>query len=123
MSDQIFRNHTPLGAVSKKEMYFVGDFSPVVSGSETGLVEWAPDELRVETEDIVTVKYVDEVESVVSEQDEVKSVVSKQDEVTKSVVSKQDEVRKLVVSKQDEVKSVVSKRRFFGQLFRTYTKK
>ena len=112
-----------MGAVGKKEMYFVGDFSLVVSGSETGLVEWAPDELRVETEDIVTVKYVDEVESVVSEQDEVKSVVSKQDEVTKSVVSKQDEVRKLVVSKQDEVKSVVSKRRFFGQLFRTYTKK
>ena len=112
MSDQIFRNHTPLGAVGKKEMYFVGDFSPVVSGSEPGLVEWAPDELRVETEDIVTVKYVDEVESVVSEQDELKSVVSKQDEVSK-----------LVVSKQDEVKSVVSKRRFFGQLFRTYTKK
>ena len=49
-------------------MYFAGDFSPVVSGSGTGLVEWMPDELKVETEGFVTVKYVDEVESVVPKQ-------------------------------------------------------
>ncbi|KIM59067.1 hypothetical protein SCLCIDRAFT_78610, partial [Scleroderma citrinum Foug A] len=62
LSDEIFRNLTVLGAVGKKEMSFVGDFSPVVSGSGTGLVEWAPDELRAETEGDIMVKYVDEVE-------------------------------------------------------------
>ena len=100
LSDEIFRNLTVLGAVGKKEMSFVGDFSPVVSGSGTGLVEWAPDELRAETEGDIMVKYVDEVEPAVSKRDEVESVVSK----------------------QDELKSVVSKLRFFGQwLFRTHS--
>ncbi|KIM52261.1 hypothetical protein SCLCIDRAFT_97962, partial [Scleroderma citrinum Foug A] len=61
LSDEIFRNLTQLGSVGKKEMFFVGDFSPVVSGSGTGSVEWAPDELRAETEGDIMVKYVDEV--------------------------------------------------------------
>ena len=78
LSNGIMRNRTVLGAVGKKRTYFVGDFSLVASGSGTGLVEWAPDELTAETKDkVVMVKYVDEVESVVSKQDEVKSVVSK----------------------------------------------
>ena len=77
MSDEIFRNLTQLGSVGKKEMFFVGDFSPVVSGSETGSVEWAPDELRAETEGDIMVKYVDEVEPVVLKQDELKSVALK----------------------------------------------
>ena len=47
----------------------------------------APDELRAETEGDVMVKYVDEVEPVVSKRIEVESVVSKQDE-DKSVISK-----------------------------------
>ena len=67
-----------LGALGKKRMYFVGNFSPVVSGSGSGVVEWTPDELTAETKDKdVMVKYVDEVELAVSKQDEVTSVVSK----------------------------------------------
>jgi len=38
---------------------FVGDLSPVISGSGTGMVEWVPDELRVKTEGIITIKYLD----------------------------------------------------------------
>jgi len=118
---------------------FVGDLSPVVSGSGTGFVEWAPDELRAKTGNNITIKYVDEVQPAVSKRDEAKSEVPKQDE-DKLVVPKQDEAKsevpkqdedklvvpkqdeaKLVVPKQDEVKSVVSKQRFLGRLFHTHS--
>jgi len=59
ISDEILRNHTPFSEVGKKCVMFVGDLSPVVSGSGTGMVEWVPDELRVKTEGIITIKYLD----------------------------------------------------------------
>ena len=97
-------NSTLLGAVDNKRTYFVGDFSPVVFGSGSGLAEWVPDELRVETRNkVVTMKYVDEVER----------ADSKRDEAKESVES--------VVSKPDEVKSVVSKRRILDRWFRTHS--
>ena len=99
ISDEVLRNCKLLNGVDENCTYFVGDFSPVVSGSGTGLVEWAPDELRAKTGNDVTIKYVDEVEPAVSKRDEAKSVVPK----------------------QDGVQSVVSKWRFLGQLFHTHS--
>lgn len=72
LSDELLRNSTQLGTVNSTKKVFVGDFSAVSasaseSGSSSSPVGWAGDELRAETRDgRVKVKYVDEVESVVS---------------------------------------------------------
>ncbi|KIM68135.1 hypothetical protein SCLCIDRAFT_106220 [Scleroderma citrinum Foug A] len=74
LSDELLRNSTQLGTVDSTKRIFVGDFSAISasasgSGSESSSTpaEWAGDELRAETRDgRVRVKYVDEVESVVS---------------------------------------------------------
>jgi len=72
LSDELLRNSTQLGTVDSTKKVFVGDFSAVsvsvsVSGSSSSPAGWAGDELRAETRDgRVRVKYVDEVESVVS---------------------------------------------------------
>ncbi|KAL4068436.1 hypothetical protein V8B97DRAFT_823251 [Scleroderma yunnanense] len=67
LSDGLLGNSTQLGStVDHTRKWFVGDFS-TVSASDPGLAEWAGDEVRAETKDgRVRVKYIGEVESVVS---------------------------------------------------------
>lgn len=63
MSSEVWKHGTHLSALNNRARWFIGDFS-VVSGSGfgSGLAEWAPDELRIETGyGYVTIKYVDEV--------------------------------------------------------------
>ena len=72
LSDELLRNSTQLGTVDHTKKIFVGDFSAVctpasVCGSSFETTEWLGDELNVESRDgRVRVKYVGEVESVVS---------------------------------------------------------